>query len=61
MNNGLLVRRRCFACVQCGLCLRWIPLKKKHLLYSFYVFLLAKILKISETSRLRLISYLLAD
>ena len=60
-EQWLLVRRRCFACAQCGPCLLWIPLKKKHLLYSFYVFSLAKILKISETSGLRLVSYLLAD
>ena len=56
MNNGLLMRRRCFACAQCGPCIRWIPLNKKHTLYSFYVFLLAKILKVSETNRLRLVS-----
>ena len=28
MNNGLLMCRRCFACAQCGPCLRWIALKK---------------------------------
>ena len=31
MNNGLLMRRRCFACAQCGLCLRWIALKKTYI------------------------------
>ena len=30
MNNGLLMCRRCFACAQCGPCLRWIPLKKLY-------------------------------
>ena len=61
MNNGLLMRRRCFACAQCGPCVRWIARKKKHTLYSSCVFSLAKILKISEKNRLRLVSYLLAD
>ena len=41
MNNGLLMRRRCVACAQCGPCLRWIALKENihctHLMSSHWL------------------------